>query len=444
MNLLKISWKNLTSKPLSMLLSLVLFALGVGLISMLFLLNKQLSDKFEKNQAGIDLVIGAKGSPLQMILCSMYQIDAPTGNISIKDARPFMNPKHPLIKQAVPLSLGDSHKGYRIVGTNEEYPALYGGEIGEGRMWNTHFEVTVGAGVAEDLNIQIGDQFHSSHGFVNDENLIHDDGEKFKVVGIFKPTGAVLDQVICTTNQTIWMVHNHEGHDHGEDGHAAHDGEGNGEGTAHAHSHDDHDHHHDNPPNDVMLEKALIDETEQEITTLLVKYKNKKNWQSLNMPRNIDESTSMKSANPAYEINRLYSMMGVGLDSLKMLAYVIFFVSGLSVFISLFNSLKERKYELALMRVMGASRVKLFSLIVLEGLILAVLGYIIGIIISHLSLGWLAGYMKSSYRYTFTGKMFLPEEWYLLLVALGIGLLAAIIPAIQASNTDISSTLTKS
>ena len=114
MNLLALSWKNLVNKPLSMLLSLVLFALGVGLISLLFLLNQQLQDKFDKNLAGIDLVVGAKGSPLQLILSSMYHIDAPTGNISIEEATPFLRPGHPLIKTAVPLSLGDSHKGYRI------------------------------------------------------------------------------------------------------------------------------------------------------------------------------------------------------------------------------------------------------------------------------------------------------------------------------------------
>ena len=92
MNLFTLSWKNLANKPLSMLLSLVLFALGVGLISLLFLLNQQLQDKFDKNLAGIDLVVGAKGSPLQLILSSMYHIDAPTGNISIEEATPFLRP----------------------------------------------------------------------------------------------------------------------------------------------------------------------------------------------------------------------------------------------------------------------------------------------------------------------------------------------------------------
>ena len=91
-----------------MTLSLVLFALGVGLISLLLILNKQLQDQFEKNLAGINLVVGAKGSPLQLILSSMYHIDSPTGNIPIKSAKALMNPKHPLIDQAIPLSMGDS------------------------------------------------------------------------------------------------------------------------------------------------------------------------------------------------------------------------------------------------------------------------------------------------------------------------------------------------
>ena len=101
MNLVKLAWKNLTNKPLTMMLSLVLFALGVGMISLLFLINTQVQDKFEKNLAGIDVVIGAKGSPLQLILCNMYHVDAPTGNISIKEVRPFLNPDHPRLQHVL-------------------------------------------------------------------------------------------------------------------------------------------------------------------------------------------------------------------------------------------------------------------------------------------------------------------------------------------------------
>ena len=423
MNILLLSWKNLINKPLSMILSLVLFALGVGLVSMLVILNTQLQEKFDKNLADIDLVIGAKGSPLQLILCSMYHIDAPTGNISIKEAKPFLNPNHPLIKKAVPLSLGDSHKGYRIVGTLPSFLELYNAKVGEGSLWAKDFDVTIGASVANDLNLKIGDKFHSSHGFVLDDNLIHDDGDMFKVVGILNPTGSVADQLILTNTQSIWKTHNHaapnaenhEGHDHGD--------------------HEGHDHGEEAKP--------LIEEVNQEITSLLIQFKNR-NFQTLNMARSINENTDMQAANPPIEINRLHAMVGVGEDALQLLAFIIVFVSGLSIFISLFDSLRDRRYELALMRVMGASRSKLFALIILEGLLLAAIGFLIGIALSHGGMEVLANFMKSAYRYSFSGMVFLKEEIYLLIGALSIGIIAAIIPAIQASRTDISETLTDS
>lgn len=461
MNLFKLSWKNLINNPLSMTLSLVLFALGVGLISLLLILNKQLQDQFDKNLAGINLVVGAKGSPLQLILSSMYHIDSPTGNIPIKSAKALMNPKHPLIGQAIPLSMGDSHQGYRIIGSTYDLVELYNGAVGQGKLWAKNMEVTIGATVAAKLGLKLGDGFYSSHGLIIDDNLVHDDAPQFKVAGIFKPTGSVLDQLILTNTQSIWQVH--DSHDHEEEAavdsqqltdgskqHDEHDHEGhdhnNHEGHDHeGHDHDDHaghDHGVENTAQVIPTNESLIANEDQSITSLLIKFKSN-NYRTLNMQRNINENTEMQAATPAFEINRLYAMMGTGTDALQMLAYVIVFVSGLSIFISLFSSLRERKYELALMRVMGSSPSKLFLLIILEGLILAILGYLIGIALSHIGMEILAKYMSDAYRYSFSGAMFLKEEFYLLLGALGIGFIAAIIPAIQAKNTDISRTLGK-
>ncbi|MEO1514453.1 MAG: FtsX-like permease family protein [Bacteroidota bacterium] len=162
------------------------------------------------------------------------------------------------------------------------------------------------------------------------------------------------------------------------------------------------------------------------------------------MPREINENTDLLAASPAYQMNRLMEMMGNGEQFLHFLAIVIIIVSGLSIFISLFSSLKERRYELALMRVMGASRSRLFFLIILEGLILATLGYVLGLLLSHSGIEFFSGYMEDAYRYSFTGRTFLMEEILLLGASLFIGLLAAILPAISASGTDISTTLTES
>ncbi len=464
MNLLQLSWKNLLHKPLTTFLSILLFALGVGLISLLFLLDKQLQDNFEKNLAGIDLVIGAKGSPLQLILSSMYHVDAPTGNVSIKEIRPFLNPKHPLIEQSIPLSMGDSYRGYRIVGTTQDIVGLYDAKIAQGKIWERNFDVTIGGGIAEKEGLKIGDTFKSSHGFIDDEDLAHDDAEAFRVVGILEPTGAVIDQLILTTPQSFWLVHESHDHDHEEEAtteaattntdgeaHTHDDHDHSHDEHAHDHSgHDDHDHsgqdHHDHDhahETQHEIPKPLLEEAdEKSITTLLIKFKGR-NFQALNMQRSINENTDMQAATPAIEINRLFSLMDTGEKALRILAIVIIFVSALSIFISLFSSLKERKYELALMRVMGARPSRLFLLIILEGLLLAILGYILGIFLSHGGMEVFAGAMQESYRYTFSGMQFLQKEWWLLLGALGIGFVAAILPAIQASRTDISDTLTK-
>ncbi len=325
--MLKLSLKNIFQKPLNAILSLLLFALGTGLISLLLLVNKQLEEKFDKNLANIDLVLGAKGSPLQLILCAMYHIDAPTGNIKLEEVKPFLNPNHPLFSAAVPLSLGDSYQGHRIVGTNTSFSALYDAKIKEGRFFEKTLEVTLGANVAAILKLKIGDTFKSNHGLVND-GLDHEHEQKFQVVGILEPTGAVIDELILTPLESIWAVHEQE---HGEE----------------------------DPQDAHKVEEKMI-------TSLLLKYRSKTNFQALNLPRNINENTNMQAASPAIELNRLYSMMGVGEKTLRVLAIVIILVSGISIFIALFNSLKERKYELSLLRIMGASKQKLFFLILLE------------------------------------------------------------------------------
>lgn len=467
MQLFKIALRNILDKPLNLLLSIILFSLGIGLISFLLLFNSQLSQKFESNLAEIDLVLGAKGSPLQLILCNMYHIDNPTGNIKIKDAAPFLNPKHPLIKNAVPLSLGDNYRNFRIVGTEHGLVDLYKGKIQSGSLWAKDLDVTIGAKVANDAKLKIGDKFVSSHGFQDDEDMAHDHAS-FKVTGILAASGTVLDQLILTNTASIWSVHAHEegktengtkengktengtkengnnteslAHDHAHDeanGHAhdhAHDG-------ADGHDHDhDHDHAHESSTNS---REELLSHPEESITSILVQYKSKTNFQALSLPRNINENTALQAASPAYEINKLRDMVGVGTNSIRYIALLIAIVSAISIFISLLKSLQERKYELALMRVMGSSRSKLFYLILLEGLLLAILGWIIGTLIAHGGMEILGRYLESDFRYNFSGMLWIKEEWTLLAVSLLIGIVSALIPAIKASNTDINKTLSK-
>jgi putative ABC transport system permease protein len=474
MSTFRLAIKNLFNKPMNLILSLILFSLGVGLISFLLLFNKQLNEKFQNNLADIDLVIGAKGSPLQLILCNMYHVDNPTGNINIKDAKPFLNPKHPLIAKAVPLSLGDSYRSYRIIGTNHDILEIYNGSIDKGRLWKKDLEVVIGNQVANKASLKIGDSFVSSHGFTDDEDLAHDHA-KFKVVGILKPTGSVIDQLILTNTASIWEMHDHpesgpiiikegeehkheekEKHDHNtahHDDHESHDHEGEHDHHDHAeteHNHSNHDDHesdtvevaddghiHDNSITD------LLSHEDKQITSILIKYKNKKSLPALNMPRSINENTAMQAASPAYEINKLYSMIGTGTETIRSIAILIALVSLISIFISLYSSLKEKKYELALMRVLGSGRSNLFLLILFEGIIIAILGWVLGTLISHIGLAFMGHYLSEDFRYSFDAWRMISEEWWILLVSIALGIVAALIPAYSAYNTDINKTLGK-
>ena len=421
MSTLSLALRNLLHRPLTSGLSVLLAALGAGLVSLLLLLSWQLEQQFERNLAGINLVVGAKGSPLQLILSSMYHVDAPTGNIPLTSAAPFLNPRHPYIERAVPLSLGDSYRGRRIVGTRPNFFALYGAEIAEGRQWEEVMDVLAGAAAARSLGLSIGDEFRSSHGLIEDDLLTHEDAPPFRVVGILSPTGSVADELLLTPAESLWAVH--DSHDH-ED----HEGHDHAPGEHHTAAYD--------------ITQPLTAYEDESITSLLLTFKGT-SIAGLNMQRGINENTEMQAATPSIEINRVYDSMGKGEAVLRRLAYVIVGVSVLSIFIGLYSSLDRRRGELALMRSLGARPGKLFSLLLIEGVLLAVVGALIGLAISHLGLALIARYFSEAYRQDFAAGVWLNEEWYLILGAVIVGALAAAIPALRAARTDVHRTLSR-
>jgi putative ABC transport system permease protein len=416
MNLLKISTNNLKDKPLTTSLSILLMALGIAIISLLLLASKQIEEKFTRNVAGIDMVVGAKGSPLQLILASIYQIDSPTGNIPMEEANRLT--RSPLVKSTIPLSMGDSYQGYRIVGSNDKYLKHFQAEFETGKVFSKAMEIVVGSKAAKNLGLKVGDAFSSQHGFDKEGNAHKE--KQFKVVGILKTTNSVLDQVMITPLESVWAVHDeHHEEEAGKGINALKLLEEEQPQT-------DEEHHHEA-------------EDSREITSLLVKFRNP--VMGMMMARSINQNSTLQTATPAIEINRLFALLGVGVDALKWIALVIIIVSGLSVFVSLYNSLKERKYEMALMLSMGASRTKLFLLLLLEGLIISIIGFVIGIFLSRFGLWIMSENVEQNFHYDFNVLSLLTEEFYLFIGALFIGLLAAAIPSIGIYNINISKTL---
>jgi putative ABC transport system permease protein len=409
MNLFKISIANLKEKKLNSFLSALLLTLGIGMISLLLLLNKQLDEQFRRNIRGIDMVVGAKGSPLQLILSSIYQIDSPTGNIPLSEVNALK--RNPFIKTIIPLSMGDNYHGFRIVGTTLKYAEHFQAKIKEGALFNKPMDVVLGSKVAKNSELKIGDTFASSHG-LDSEGDAHND-KKYKVVGIFESTGSVADQLILTNLESVWEIHEHA--------------ETPAEGIK------ENDPEHENE----MAEPAHEDE--KQVTSALIQFRNPMGL--ITIPRHINQNTSMQAALPSIEINRLFSLLGVGIDTLRALALVIIIIAGVSVFISLYNSLKERKYEMALMLSMGATRTKLFFMLLLEGLVLAITGYLSGIILSRVGLWLFSRAAEEDFNYSLREFSLLPEEIYLLIGALVLGLVAAALPSLGIYRLNISRTL---
>lgn len=419
MSLFTLVWNYLKSKPLNTTLNIVLLALGIAVITILLLFNNQLQENITKNGRGIDLVVGAKGSPLQLILCNIFHVDFPTGNIKLNEAERIA--KNRLVKQAIPLALGDSYQGYRIVGTNREYADLYKMELQSGHWWNRNLEVTIGSSVAELSNLKLGDTFASAHG-LTDGGHSHDE-HQFVVSGVMKPSGTVLDNLILTNVESVWIMH--EEHEEGEE------------------------HNHEYEENLLVKDSSFVasplipslaaNDSTHEITSMLIEYRSPMG--AIQMPRFVNAQSSLQAASPAFETARLFSILGVGVDILMGFAYILIFISGLSIFIALYNSLKERRYDLAIMRSMGASRVKIVVTILTEGLFLTFFGSILGIALGHSVLHILGSFVEETQKAGVTGIVFYTEELILLAGSLLLGLLCALIPAIQAYRTDISKVL---
>src|SRR5580765_1179179 len=184
MNLLFLSASYLRARPLQTALAVGLLALGVGMIVAALLVRTQLEERMGRDARGIDLVVGAKGSPMQLILSGIYQLDAPTGNIPLS----FLDSlsKNRMVKRAIPLALGDSWKGYRIVGAGREYVEDYGAKLNAGTLHEKPMDAVLGAEVAARTGLGVGATFTGAHG-VGGEGEEHED--PYRVVGTLAPTG---------------------------------------------------------------------------------------------------------------------------------------------------------------------------------------------------------------------------------------------------------------
>ena len=404
-------------RPLSTLLVVLLLALGIGVVTLTLILSRELSDRMTRDARGIDLVVGAKGSPLQLVLCGVYHVDVPPGNIPLAAVAELR--ANPMIAQAIPLALGDSFRGAWIVGSEPALIEHYGGHLASGALWKAPMEAVLGSAVAQSSGLKVGDRFVGSHGLALNGPQ-HGD-HPYLVTGIVGPTGTVLDRMVVTSLDSVWVIHEDHEADEVESGAGAPSA-----GPA--------------PGKDTTGDKAPSEKApSREVTLVLVRYRSP--LAAATLPRAINASTQLVAASPALETARLLTVFGVGTDVLRGFAWLLVAASALMLFVALAQALEERRYDLAILRTLGATRMHVASVLLLESLTLTALGALLGIGMGHLAAAAIASWLPSAATLAPAASRWLADEWLILALALGAGILAALLPAWRAARLDVAAAL---
>ena len=457
---------SLKSRWLNCSLSIFLTAFGVAIALLINQFEHTFSKRLSKDGSGIDLVIGAKGSPLQLILSTIYHVDIPPGNIPFNEAKKIIN--HPQIEYAIPLAVGDNWKGHRIVGTSLNYLEHYNSKLEEGSVWKNDFEVVVGSSV----NLNLNQEFEGAHGLLEGGDF-HGD-RKYKVVGKIKQTGSVIDRLIITSVDSVLSIHgldtlnkndshlkpikhsdkdeddkSHDKHSKNNHNHEHHQ---NGEShSKHSEEIDQHKHFGDKKKNNANLKDDDHDDhTEEhahehqnnppEITAFLVTTKSP--IANINLPRFVNKETSFQAANPAVEITRLTSMLGMGSKSFAILSIILILMAALSIFAGLAANLENRMGDLATLRALGYTKNRVFKIIIFEGMTIIVLGLILGLLfgitIFEIINNVIAPLNIIQENFNLTNNLI-----FIVVIVFIAGIAAALFPAIKASQISVANQLSR-
>ncbi|MDH0866666.1 FtsX-like permease family protein [Mitsuaria sp. GD03876] len=391
LNLPRLAWRYLWARPMLTALNLMLLSLGLAAIGFVVLVSEQLEQGLKRDLGGIDLVVGAKGSPMQILLAGVFHLDQSTGNIPLATVAQLG--AQPLVAQAVPISLGDSFRGFRIVGTTAEYLGMYRLSIAQGQGWRAPMQAVLGAEVARQAGLKPGDRFHGTHGLASggDEHE-----EAYEVTGVLAPTGGVVDRLVLTDLASVWEAH------------------------------DEHLHAH-------------ADQSTLEVSMVLVRYRSP--LAAVMLPRWVNAQAGLQASVPALETARLLSMVGVGVEVLRGFGGVLLLAAALSVLVALLHAVRERQGDLAMLRMLGATPARVAGLIALEALMLAALATLLALGLAHALAAVLGGVLASQQSVRISGAWCSPWEALVPALALGLALLAAAWPAWRGYRLDVTELL---
>ena len=409
MSLWRMAWRYLWVRSFVTVLTVTGIVLGTALIVTVLTLQRESETGFLRESGQFDLVVGAKGSPLQLVLSSIYHLDVPTGNIPYSRFETLTRDSR--IAKAIPLGLGDNYHGYRIVGTDSTLFSLSDRRdpqrqlfhLAQGAFFQNDFEAVLGAQVARQTGLKLGDPFVGTHGLAVTPGSSEHRQFPYKVVGILAPSGGSSDQAIYVSLPSVWRIHEQEADTHRQMAGVA--------------------------------EAAPASTQDLEVTATLLRLKAV--GLRLMMSQEIQKQTEAMAAIPVNEMLRLYQQVLQPMQRVLLaVAGLVVIVSALSITATLYQAAERRRRDLAVLRALGAHPREIFALVVLEALLVTLLGLAIGWLLGHGGLALASPYVRDSLGIAIgpwtTDRV---EAISLGLVAAG-GLLAGILPAVQAYRRE--------
>jgi putative ABC transport system permease protein len=409
MSLWRIAWCYLWNRKLTTVMTVISVALGVALISAVLTLREQTQKRFEEEGQAFDLVIGAKGNPLQLVLSTVYFLDAPVGNIEKADIDKIRAMED--VTAAFPLAMGDTYKGYRIVGTVRDLMDFKWGErhpyaLAGGRYWEKPYEAVIGDGVARDTGLKVGDTFTGMHGFAQGGGAEEHAEKPYTVVGVMALSGTPNDRAMFCDIQSVWDVHEH--------------GDEAEEGAEAAGAHEGHEHH-----------------ASDEVTAALVKLATPA--LRFEIKDKINKGYNVMAAVPVMEIQKLYDqLLGTAKAVLLAIGYLVVVISSMSILIGLYMAILQRRRDLAIMRALGATRGEIFGAVLIEAFWVTLLGLAVGWALGALTCKLLGLYLATRLGFHIAAVSLSADLITAYSAVLLMGLIAGILPAWQAYRTDIA------
>ncbi|MEK1974615.1 ABC transporter permease [Vibrio parahaemolyticus] len=412
---IKLAWKSLMNRKATAVLTIMTVAISVILLLGVERIRTQAKDSFANTISGTDLIVGGRSGQVNLLLYSVFRIGSATNNIDWKSYQEFS--QHRAVDWAIPISLGDSHKGFRVMGTNHSYfeHYKYGSKqpltFSKGKEFNGLFETVLGSDVAKQLGYQIGSEIIIAHG-ISDVGFSRHDKLPFKVVGILAPTGTPVDKTVHVSLEAIEAIH--VGWESG-----ARLGP--------------------TPDAKVLQER---DFQPKQITAMLVGLKSRIQTFALQRQINNYPKEPLSAIMPGVALHELWGMMSVAEQALMAVSGFVVIAGLLGMLSSLLTSLQERRREMAILRAMGARPRHVFSLLISEASLLTAAGIVTGVLGLYAILALLQPLIQQHYGINLTLSTLSAYEWMLLNFVQCAGIVIGFIPAFRAYRQSLSDGMT--